>query len=42
MDKKLFYVTPAEEIVELKAEGFLCASTNAKGVEEDDWDDEEG
>ena len=44
MDKKelKFYVTPALEIVETELEGFLCGSTNAKGVEEDEWDDEEG
>ena len=45
MDKKdlKFYVTPSQEIVEVELEGQLLAgSTNAKGVEEDEWDDEEG
>lgn len=44
MDKKVLkmYEAPAVELVELNVEGFLCASTNAKGVEEDEWDDEEG
>ena len=43
MDKKdlKFYVTPSQEIVEVELEGQLLAgSTNAKGVEEDEWDDE--
>ena len=39
MDKKLFYVTPAEEIVELKAEGFLCASPTGGGSQDFDEDD---
>ena len=39
MDKKLFYVTPAEEIVELKAEGFLCASPTGGGSQDIDPDD---
>lgn len=44
MDKKVLkmYEAPAVELVELNVEGFLCASTNAKGVEEDEWDDDEG
>ena len=45
MDKKelKFYVTPEHEVVDLELEGQLLAgSTNAKGVEEDEWDDEEG
>ena len=45
MDKKdlKFYVTPSQEIVEVELKGQLLAgSTNAKGVEEDEWDDEEG
>ena len=44
MDKKdlKFYVTPSQEIMKVELEGFLCGSTNAKGVEEDEWDDNEG
>ena len=44
MDKKVLkmYEAPEVELVELNVEGFLCGSTNAKGVDEDDWDDEEG
>lgn len=34
MDKKLFYVAPEMEIVELKAEGFLCASPTGGGSED--------
>ncbi len=43
MDKKelKFYEAPAVELIETELEGFLCGSTNAKGVEEDEWDDEE-
>ena len=39
MDKKVLklYVTPAVEIIETELEGFLCGSTNAEGIEEDDW-----
>ncbi len=37
MDKKdlKFYVAPEAELVETVTEGFLCASTNAEGYEED-------
>jgi hypothetical protein len=45
MDKKdlKWYESPAVEVVELEIEGQLLAgSTNAKGVEEDEWDDEGG
>ena len=44
MEKKelKLYVTPAQEIIETELEEFLCTSTNAKGVTEDEWDDEEG
>ena len=45
MDKKVLkmYETPAVEIVELEVEAQLLAgSTNAKGVDEDEWDDAEG
>lgn len=45
MDKKelKLYVTPAEEIIETElGNQLLAGSTNAKGVEEDEWDDEEG
>ena len=44
MDKKdlKFYEAPAVEAVELELEGqLLDGSTNAKGVTEDGWDDEE-
>lgn len=42
MDKKelKMYVTPAQEIVDLElGNQILAGSTNAKGVEEDEWDD---
>jgi hypothetical protein len=45
MDKKVLkmYEAPAVELVELEVESqILAGSTNAKGVEEDEWDDEEG
>jgi hypothetical protein len=43
MDKKelKWYVTPAVEIIETELEGFLCESTNAKGVTEDGFDDDD-
>ena len=36
MDKKelKWYEAPAAEVVELKLEGFLCASGDVEGVEE--------
>ena len=39
MDKKVlkFYEAPSQEVVELKLEGFLCASNiDVEGVEDDD------
>jgi len=45
MDKKVLkmYETPAVEAVELKVEGFLCASTNAENANVDpiDFEDDE-
>ena len=36
MDKKelKFYEAPATEVVELKLEGFLCASDDVEGVDD--------
>jgi len=46
MNKKVLkmYEAPAVELVELEVESQILAGsgTNAKGVEEDEWDDEEG
>ena len=46
MDKKVLkmYEAPAVELVELNVNGSLLvgSGTNAKGVTEDEWDDEEG
>ena len=45
MDKKelKFYEAPASEVVELKiSTALLAGSTNAQGVEEDEWDDNDG
>ena len=45
MDKKVLkmYEAPAVELVELNVNGsLLVGSPNAKGVTEDEWDDEEG
>lgn len=39
MDKKLFYETPEMEIIELKAEGFLCASPTGGGSQDIDPED---
>ncbi len=42
MDKKLFYVAPEMEVVEVKIEGFLCASPaggGSKDLDDDDVDD---
>ena len=36
MDKKLFYVAPEMEVVELKVEGFLCASPTGGGSQDID------
>jgi hypothetical protein len=45
MDKKVLkmYETPAVEAVELKVEGFLCASTNAENANVDpiEFEDED-
>ena len=45
MEKKefKFYEAPKSGVVEMKLQSnILVGSTNAKGVEEDEWDDEEG
>ena len=34
MDKKLFYEAPEMEVVDVEAEGFLCASPAGGGSEE--------
>ena len=34
MDKKLFYVAPEMEVVEVEAEGFLCESPTGGGSED--------
>lgn len=38
MEKKdlKFYEAPQLDVVEMEIEGFLCASTNAEGIEEGD------
>jgi len=39
MDKKLFYVAPEMEIVEVKPEGFLCGSPTGGGSQDIDPED---